>query len=115
MTIVVDPIKSIVNKYKNHPSIKIIKSRYITIKRFSSGAATPKDVLDVISTLDDTKSLGEDITLRILKDKMIPEEHTGIPGLWAQVLDAGLWTLDSGLWTLNTVVNCCRTGSEPSF
>ena len=28
--------------------------------------------------------------------------HTGIPGLWTQVLDAGLWTLDSGLWTLDS-------------
>ena len=27
--------------------------------------------------------------------------HTGIPGLWTQVLDAGLWTLDSGRWTLD--------------
>ena len=23
-------------------------------------------------------------------------EHIGIPGLWTQELDAGLWTLDSG-------------------
>ena len=23
--------------------------------------------------------------------------HTGIPGLWTQKLDAGLWTLDSGV------------------
>ena len=28
--------------------------------------------------------------------------HTGIPGLWTQQLDAGLWTLDSGRWTLNS-------------
>ena len=27
--------------------------------------------------------------------------HTGIPGLWTQELDAGLWMLDSGLWMLN--------------
>ena len=27
--------------------------------------------------------------------------HTGIPGLWTQELDAGLWTLDSGCWTLD--------------
>ena len=26
---------------------------------------------------------------------------TGIPGLWTQELDAGLWTLDSGCWTLD--------------
>ena len=28
--------------------------------------------------------------------------HTGIPGVWTQVLDAGLWTLGSGLWTLDS-------------
>ena len=28
--------------------------------------------------------------------------HTGIPGLWTQVLDAGLGTLDSGLGTLDS-------------
>ena len=27
--------------------------------------------------------------------------HTGIPGLWTQKLDVGLWTLDSGRWTLD--------------
>ena len=27
--------------------------------------------------------------------------HTGIPGLWTQELDAGLWTLDAGRWTLD--------------
>ena len=25
--------------------------------------------------------------------------HTGIPGLWTQVLNAGLWTMDPGRWT----------------
>ena len=28
--------------------------------------------------------------------------HTGIPGGWTRVLDAGLWTLGSGLWTLDS-------------
>ena len=28
--------------------------------------------------------------------------HTGIPGLWTQELDAGLWTLDSERWTLDS-------------
>ena len=28
--------------------------------------------------------------------------HTGIPGLWTQELDAGLWMLDSGRWTLDS-------------
>ena len=29
------------------------------------------------------------------------KRHTGIPGLWMQELDFGLWTLDSGCWTLD--------------
>ena len=33
--------------------------------------------------------------------------------LWT--LDSGPYTLDSGCWTLDTVVDCCRTESEPSF
>ena len=61
-----DPIKSIVNKYKNHPSLNKIKNKYITINTFSYRPVTAKDVLDVISTLDDTKSSGGDIPLRIL-------------------------------------------------
>ena len=53
---------------------------------------------------------------------VLQNPHTGIPGLWMQELDAGLWTLDSGRrtldagsWTLDTVVDCCRTESEPSY
>ena len=30
--------------------------------------------------------------------------HTGIPGLWKQELDAGLWMLDSGRWTLDAAL-----------
>ena len=62
-----DPIKSIVNKYKSHPNIRKIKSKCITLNIFSFRPVTAKDVLDVISTLDDTKSSGGDIPLRILK------------------------------------------------
>ena len=57
---------------------------------------------------------------------------TGIPGLWTQVLDAGLWTLDAGLWTLDPglwildtlhaglwaldiIFDCFRIKSEASF
>ena len=28
--------------------------------------------------------------------------QTGIPELWTQVLDAGLWKLDFGLWNLDS-------------
>ena len=66
-----DTIKSVANKCKNQPSIKKIKSNYITINLFSFRQVTLKGVLDVISILDDTKSSGGDIPLWILKDKKI--------------------------------------------
>ena len=31
---------------------------------------------------------------KVLKEQL--QRHTGIPGLWTQELDAGLWKLDSG-------------------
>ena len=66
-----DPVKRIVNKYKNHPSIKEIKTKYFTVKPFSIRLVTPKDVVDVVSTLVDTKSSCGEISLRILKEKKI--------------------------------------------
>ena len=54
--------------------------------------------------------------------------YTGIPGLWTQVLNAGLWTMDSGPWTLDsdatlwtlgsghwTLFDCFRTETEVIF
>ena len=46
---------------KTTASIKKIKSKYITVKPFSFRPVTAKDVLDVTSTLDGTKSSGGDI------------------------------------------------------
>ena len=66
-----DPVKRIVNKYKNNPSIKEIKTKYFTVKPFSIRPVTPKDVVDVVSTLVDTKSSCGEISLRILKEKKI--------------------------------------------
>ena len=68
------PIKSIVNKYKSHPSIRKIKSKYVTVKSFSFRPVTLKDVLDIFSTLVNTKSSGGDIPLRFLKgNKIFPQ------------------------------------------
>ena len=36
--------------------------------------------------------------------------HTGIPGLWTQELDFGLWTLYAGLWTLDATLRKLRSG-----
>ena len=48
--------------------------------------------------------------------------HTRIPGLWMQVLGAGLrmldtgcYTLNAGLWALDTILNCFKTKAEASF
>ena len=60
--------QSIVNKYKNHLKIK---SEYNIVRPFSFWPVTTKDVLDVISTSDDTKSSGGDIALRVLKGNNI--------------------------------------------
>ena len=43
--------------------------------------------------------LPDDVTVMTRHNARIG--HTGIPGLWIQELDAGLWTVDSGLWTLD--------------
>ena len=41
-------------------------------------------------------------TLLMLKYYITQEKrHTGIPGLWTQEMDAGLWMLHSGRWTLD--------------
>ena len=66
-----DPIKSIVIKYKNHPSVKKIKGRYISINPFLLRSVTPKKVLDVICALDDEKASGGDNPLGILMDDKI--------------------------------------------
>ena len=39
--------------------------------------------------------------------------YTGIPGLWTQELDAGLWTLDSGRWTLDAGLWTLDSGRWP--
>ena len=41
--------------------------------------------------------------------KLTLNRHTGIPGFWTQVLDAGLWDLHSGHWTWDA--GPCTLGS----
>ena len=42
-----------------------------------------------------------DLQLNLYSKFLSFQGHTGIPGLWTQELDVGLWKLDSGRWTLN--------------
>ena len=65
-----------------------------TEKSLSSLEISETDIFAIIKNLDPNKS-----------------RHNGIPGLWTQELDAGLWTLNSrrwtlvaGLWTLDAVL-----------
>ena len=43
-----------------------------------------------------------DLQLSLYSKFLSFQGHTGIPGLWTQELDVGLWTLGSGLWTLDS-------------
>ena len=54
---------------------------------------------DVYSTIIISYIFTECTFLHFLLQPFIGD--TGIPGLWTQELDAGLWTLDSGCWTLD--------------
>ena len=40
----------------------------------------------------------------ILLTMMTLKGHTRIPGLWTQVLDAGIWILNSGRWILDAEI-----------
>ena len=42
-----------------------------------------------------------DLQLNLYNKFLSFQGHTGIPGLWTQELDVGLWKLDSGRWTLD--------------
>ena len=55
---------------------------------------------DVYSTIIISYIFTECTFLHFLLQPFIGD--TGIPGLWTQELDAGLWTLDSGCWTLDS-------------
>ena len=57
------------NTTKNHPDIKNIKGKDITINLFSFRLVTHQDAFNVISTLDNTKPSNRHILSRVLKDK----------------------------------------------
>ena len=62
----------IINKYKNHPSTKKIKSNY-TIKQ----KVTVKDVENVIKNIPTDKATGGEIPLNILKQSSCSYEMLG--------------------------------------
>ena len=56
-----------INKYKNHPSIKKIKSNYTIKQKFSFKPVTAKDVENAIKNIPTNKVTGGEIPLNILK------------------------------------------------
>ena len=55
-------------------------------------------------------SLDKFLILDRVHDLKLKSGHTGIPELWTQELDAGLWTLDAGLWTLDVTLRKLSSG-----
>ena len=57
----------ITNKYRRHPSIKIIKGDFPNVKKFTFQLLFTEDVKKVIKDFKTNKSVGEEIPTKILK------------------------------------------------
>ena len=62
-----DQLANIINKYKNHPSIKKIKSNYTIKQKFSFKPVTVKNIENVIKNIPTNKVTGGEIPLNVLK------------------------------------------------
>ena len=58
----------IINKYRNHPSIKTIKEDFLNVKKFFFQLVSIEDVKKVIKDLKSNKSVGGEIPTPILKE-----------------------------------------------
>ena len=58
----------IINKYRNHPSIKTIKENFPNVKKFAFQLVSTEDVKKVIKDLKTNKSVGGEIPTQILKE-----------------------------------------------
>ena len=58
----------IINKYRNHPSIKTIKENFPNVKKFTLQLVSTDDVKKVIKDLKTNKSVGGEIPTQILKE-----------------------------------------------
>ena len=58
----------IINKYRNHPSIKTIKENFPNVKKFAFQLVSTEDVKKVIKDLKTNKSVGREIPTQILKE-----------------------------------------------
>ena len=65
-----EPILNYINKFKNHPSIKVIKSRKKEEQTFSFNYVSYEEVLNEISKLQTATTIQQnDIPTKILKEK----------------------------------------------
>ena len=62
-----DQLTNIINKYKNHPSIKKIKSSYTIKQKLSFKPVTVKDIENVIKNIPTKNVTGGEIPLNVLK------------------------------------------------
>ena len=58
----------IVNKYRNHPSIKTIKENFPNVKKFAFQLVSTEDVKKIIKDLKTNQSAGGEIPTQILKE-----------------------------------------------
>ena len=58
----------IINKYRNHPSLKIIKESFSNVKKFAFQLVSTEDVKKVIKDLKTNKSVRGEIPTQILKE-----------------------------------------------
>ena len=62
-----DQLTNIINKYKNHPSIKKIKSSYTVKQKFSFKAVSVKDIENVFKNIPTNKVRGGEIPVNVLR------------------------------------------------
>ena len=60
-------LTKIVKKFKNHPSIVKIKSKYLIKEKFSFQPVSVKDIKNVIKNIPNNKASGGNIPIQILK------------------------------------------------
>ena len=63
-----EDLNYIINKYRNHPSIKTIKENFPNVKKFAFQLVSTEDVKKVIKDLKTNKSVGTEIPTQILKE-----------------------------------------------
>ena len=62
-----ETVTKITKKFKNHPNVLKIKSKYLTQEKFSFQPVSVKDVENIIKNIPSNKSSGGDVPVQILK------------------------------------------------